>query len=105
MINVSVLVETDRQLPGLLIACGARVTTIDLGDLKALAAGTAKQPEVIVVDVRERSGIPAELAEVKRQHPSTGILVVLARLDGGLILEAMRAGASVCVADPITQEE
>jgi pilus assembly protein CpaE len=105
MINVSVLVGTDRQLPELLVACGARVTTIDLSALKALASGAAKQPEVIVVDVRERSSIPAELAEVKRQHPSTGILVVLARLDGGLILEAMRAGASECVAEPISQDE
>jgi pilus assembly protein CpaE len=105
MINVSVLVGTDRQLPELLVACGARVTTIDLAALKSLASGPAKQPDVIVVDVRERSSIPAELADVKRQHPSTGILIVLARLDGGLILEAMRAGASECLADPITQEE
>jgi CheY-like chemotaxis protein len=105
MINVSVLVGTDRKLPELLVACGARVTTIDLAALKSLASGPAKQPDVIVVDVRERSSIPAELADVKRQHPSTGILIVLARLDGGLILEAMRAGASECLADPITQEE
>ena len=49
--------------------------------------------------------MPAELAVIKRQHPATGILVVLPRLDGSLVLDAMRAGANECVADPITREE
>ena len=49
--------------------------------------------------------MPAELAVIKRQHPATGILVVLPRLEGTLILDAMRAGANECVADPITREE
>ena len=105
MMNVSVLVGTDAQLPDLLRACGAHVTTIVLADLKALAIATARQPEVVVVDLRERGAVPTEVAAVKRQHPSTGILVVLPSLDGTLILEAMRAGASECVAAPITREE
>ena len=105
MMNVSVVVGLDRQLPDLLRACGAQATAIEVGDLKALAAGQARQPEVVVVDLRDRTTMPAELAEIKRQHPSTGILVVLPRLEGSLILEAMRAGATECVAEPITREE
>ena len=49
--------------------------------------------------------MPAELVEIKRHHPSTGILVVLPHLDGTLLLQAMRAGASECVAEPITRDE
>src|SRR5262245_939321 len=105
MMNVSVLVGLDRQLPDVVKACGAQATAIDVGDLKALAAGQARQPEVIVVDLRDRTTMPAELAEIKRQHPSTGILVGLPRLEGTLILEAMRAGATECVAEPITHDE
>jgi pilus assembly protein CpaE len=105
MMNVSVLVGLDRQLPDLLRACGAQVLTIEIEDLKALAGPTVRQPDVIVVDARDRSTMPAELAVVKRQHPATGILVVLPRLEGTLILDAMRAGASECVAEPIAQEE
>src|SRR5262245_3546264 len=105
MMNVSVLVGVDKQLTDVVCACGARATAIDVADLKALAAGRARPPEVVVVDLRDRTTMPAELAEIKRQHPSTGILVVLPRLEGALILEAMRAGATECVAEPITREE
>jgi pilus assembly protein CpaE len=79
--------------------------SIEIDDLKALAEPTVQQPDVIVVDARDRSALPTELAVIKRQHPATGILVVLPRLDGALILDAMRAGANECVADPITREE
>jgi pilus assembly protein CpaE len=103
--NVSVLAGIDEQLPELLRACGAQVLSIEIDDLKALAEPTVPQPDVIVVDARDRSTMPAELALVKRQHPATGILVVLPRLDGTLILDAMRAGANECVADPITRED
>jgi pilus assembly protein CpaE len=103
--NVSVLAGVDRQLPELLVACGAQVITVEVGELAALAAPDARQPDVIVVDARERHTMPVELAIIKRQHPATGILVVLPRLEGTLILDAMRAGASECVAEPLTQEE
>jgi pilus assembly protein CpaE len=103
--NVSVVVGLDRKLPDLLRACGAQVTSIEIDDLNALAEGTVRPPDVIVVDARDLSTMPAGLSVVKRQHPATGILVVLPRLDGTLILEAMRAGANECVANPITREE
>jgi pilus assembly protein CpaE len=103
--NVSVLGGTDRQLPDLLRACGAQVTGIEIDDLKALADPAVRQPDVIVVDARDRSTMPADLAVIKHQHPATRILVVLPRLEGTLILDAMRAGANECVADPITWEE
>lgn len=103
--NVSVLIGTDRQLPEVIRACGAQITSIDFGDLKALAELSAQQPDAIVVDARDGISMPAELAVIKRQHPSTGILVVLPRLDGALVLDAMRSGASECVAEPITGEE
>ena len=92
--NVSVVVGLDRSLPDLLQACGAQVTSIEIADLKSLAEPTAQQPDVIVVDARDRSTMPGELAVIKRQHPATGILVVLPRLEGTLVLDAMRAGAN-----------
>ena len=103
--NVSVVAGADRQLPDLLRACGAQVTSIEISDLKSLAEPVARPPDVIVVDARDRRTMPAELAVIKRQHPATGILVVLPRLDGTLVLDAMRSGATECVAEPITQEE
>src|SRR5687767_1881554 len=103
--NISVLAGTDRQLPELLRVCGAQVIAIDIDDLRALAEPSARQPDVIVIDARELNTMPVELAVLKRQHPGTRILVVLPRLEGTLILDAMRAGANECVADPITRDE
>jgi pilus assembly protein CpaE len=103
--NVSVVVGLDRQLPDLLRACGAQVASIEIGDLKTLAEAAVRPPDVIVLDARDRRTLPTELAVVKRQHPVIGILVVLPRLDGTLVLDAMRSGASECVAEPITREE
>ena len=103
--NVSVLAGTDRKLPDLLRACGAQIASIEIDDLRTLAEPAARQPDVIVVDARGGITMPAELAVIKRQHPTTGILVVLPRLEGALVLDAMRSGASECVAEPITREE
>jgi pilus assembly protein CpaE len=103
--NVSVLPGSDRQLVDLVRACGVQVTIVSLDDLATLAHKTARQPSAIVVDQRERTTIPAELAALKRMHPSTGVLMVLPRLDGALVLEAMRVGANECVADPVTRDD
>lgn len=105
MMNVTVVVGLDQKLPELLRACGAQVVAIEVDDLKALSGPTVQQPDVIVVDARDRSTMPAELSVIKRQHPATGVLVVLRRLDGALVVDAMRAGAGECVAEPITREE
>ena len=56
--NVTVLAGLDRQLPELLTACGAQVLTIEVEDLVALAEPTVRQPDVIVVDARERHTMP-----------------------------------------------
>jgi pilus assembly protein CpaE len=105
MMNVTVVVGLDQKLPDHLRACGAQVIAIGIDDLKALVDPTVPQPDVLVVDARDRTAMPTELAAVKRQHQATPILVVLPRLDGTLVLDAMRAGASECVAEPLTREE
>ena len=55
---------------------------------------------MLVVDLREQRQIPPALALLKRQHPTTGVLLVASQLDPALMLEAMRAGVNECVTDP-----
>jgi pilus assembly protein CpaE len=43
------------------------------------------------------------MAAVKRQHPATGFLVVASQSDPAVLLEAMRAGATEFLQEPITQ--
>src|SRR5687768_17856962 len=42
------------------------------------------------------------VAALKRQHPTTSVLLVATSLDQALMLEAMRAGVNECVAEPLT---
>ena len=60
---------------------------------------------VLVLDLRDDQQFPPALAQLKRQHPTTGVLLVVSQLDPALMLEAMRAGVNECVADPVTVPE
>jgi len=102
--NVSLLATSDPQLEEMLRACGASVTTITLEGLTALATA-ARQPDAVVLDLRDRGAIPAALTALKRQHPTTGVLMIMPRLDAAVMLEAMRAGVNECVADPLTRDD
>jgi len=100
--EVLVVDPLDRELEQLLGECGMRATRGSAAELTALAHPSAKQPHVVIVDTRGARAIPASMAAVKRQHPATGVLVVAAESDPSVLLEAMRAGATEFVHEPIT---
>jgi pilus assembly protein CpaE len=100
--NVIICGSTDRQLEELLQGGQIRVRSVGLADLLALAQPSAPQPDVVVLDIRDSSGLPGTLNALRRQHPTTGIVIVAARLDPMLMLDAMRAGVSEWVANPVT---
>ena len=100
--EVLVVDPLDRQLEQFLNACGMRTTRSSAGELAALAHPSAPQPHVIVVDTRGARAIPSSMAAVKRQHPEVGFLVVASESDPTVLIEAMRAGASEFVQEPIT---
>src|SRR5262245_29151462 len=73
--------------------------------IASLAHANAAQPAVLVVDLRDQQEFPNELALVKRQHPTTSVLLVVSALDPGLMLEAMRAGVSEVIPHPVSEAE
>ena len=73
--------------------------------LSSLAHSSAPQPTVLVVDIRDTQLFPLELGAFRRQHPTTGVLLVVASLEPNLMLEAMRAGVNELIADPLTESE
>jgi pilus assembly protein CpaE len=104
-LNITLVGSNDRQLEELLKASNARVRHVAVSDLLALAQPSATQPDVVVLDIRESSSLPPTLTTLRRQHPSTGVVIVAARMDPALMLEAMRAGVNEWVADPVTAAE
>ena len=74
-------------------------------ELAAIAQPGRKQPDVLVLDLRGHAHLPAALPILKRQHPSTGVLIVADRLEPALLLEAMRAGVTEVVSAPLVAND
>jgi pilus assembly protein CpaE len=102
-LKVTVVGSQDRDLDAVLKACGGTPAFVPIAELAALAQPNAKQPDLVILDLRAAAGVPPGLAALKRQHATTSVIIVAKSLDPELILSVMRAGANECLAEPITQ--
>lgn len=100
--HVILVGSTDRELTHTLQAAGVTVTTAPA--LSALRF-TASGPQILVVDVRNERAIPEALASVRRDHPTIGIILVAARPDPALLMDAIRAGINELVAEPLHEAD
>jgi pilus assembly protein CpaE len=103
--NVYVVGPVNRQLEQLLHASGYRTTVIPHDGLTGLCAQSALHADIVVLDVRERAAVPPSVALLKRQHPLVGVVIVAPTLDPKLMLDAMRAGVTEFVTEPLTHGE
>jgi pilus assembly protein CpaE len=93
----------DARLEEALRSAGFKTTRLALADLVECARA-AKAPAGLVVDLRGLHQLPAGVAAFRRQNASTGIVLVLSSLEPHLMLEAMRAGVTECVSEPLTAQ-
>jgi pilus assembly protein CpaE len=100
-LTVSLAGARDRHIEELLLTAGVRVTPLKIDELAALAQPSAVQPSLVIVDLRERPVLPPPVAMIRRQHPTTGVVIVAAALEPALMLEAMRAGVTELVTVPL----
>src|SRR5262245_16275226 len=100
--EVLIVDPLNRELEVLLSTSGIHASRASAAALSGLAQPTAVCPEVVLVDTRATRAIPASMAAVKRQHPAIGFIVVASESDPALLLEAMRAGATEFLPEPIT---
>ena len=105
MISVTLLGGRDRQIEDMLSGSKIRLRAGTEEELAQLAHANAAQPHAIILDLREQSALPAALAAIKRHHPSTGVVIVASRLDPTLMLDAMRAGVTEWIVEPLTQSD
>jgi pilus assembly protein CpaE len=99
------LATSDAKLRQLIPDTGMSCSVVARDALSALAQPGAAQPAVLIVDLRGETGIPTTLPMLKRNHPATGVLLVATTLDPALMLEAMRAGVSEFVTEPLSASE
>lgn len=101
MIHVAI-VTSDTRLEERLRGAGFKASRLDPQSLSMPAVSTS--PAVLLVDVRGHASLPAGLAAFRKQHPSSGVVLVASTLDPQLMLEAMRVGVNECVQEPVTTE-
>jgi pilus assembly protein CpaE len=102
VISVTLIGGRDRQIQEMLSGSKLRLRAGTEGDLVQLSQPNAAQPHAIILDLREQSALPGALVAVKRHHPNTGVVIVASKLDPTLMLEAMRAGVTEWIVDPLT---
>jgi len=102
-VNQIAILTTDDRLVELLRTSGLKAGRIDATELAGYARAS-EAPQVLVVDARGRDQLPGGLSAFRRQHPSAGAVLVVSSLDPRLMLEAMRAGVTECVAEPLTAQ-
>ena len=105
MVTQTILVSADQELASMLEALSMRVTMTTISGLETWADPTASQPNVIVLDLRDRTDIPELVAAQKRAHPSTPVVIVASSLDPTLMLQALRVGVNECVTAPVSQAD
>lgn len=103
--DVAVVDARDREIEHLTAASGMRTRVLSMEDLSSLVSPSARQPDVVLLDLRGGRALPASIAALRRNHPGTGVLIVASSLDPALMLEAMRAGVTECVPEPFSNSD
>jgi pilus assembly protein CpaE len=101
--TVGIVGGADRQVEELVRAAGMRPVVLQADQIASSTRPLTTMPDVIVVDVRADRHLLAVISSIKRRYPSMGVAIVVPSLDPELMLEAMRAGVSECISEPLTQ--
>jgi pilus assembly protein CpaE len=101
--TVGLIGAKDRQIEDLIRQAGMRPLALQAEDLASARGALSATPDVVVVDVRSDRTLLSAIAGIKRRHPSMGVAIIVPALEPELMLQAMRAGVTECVADPVTR--
>jgi pilus assembly protein CpaE len=102
VIQVAVL-SNDTRLEEALRSAGLMAGRIGLDGL-ATTGRDESAPAALVVDIRGERQLPPGLAAFRKQNSGTGIVLIASSLDPHMMLEAMRAGVTECLQDPVTPQ-
>jgi hypothetical protein len=67
VIAVTLVAPKDGELEALILKSAMQVTQVDAAALAALAAPAARQPDVVVLDVRGTTDLPPVIPALRRQ--------------------------------------
>jgi hypothetical protein len=87
---VTIVGSPDRELLAALRDSGFRTAEASFADVPLIHPAGAKGPDAFVFDVRGNSGLPKDVATIRRNFPGAGAVVVASSLDPVGMLDAMR---------------
>ncbi len=93
-ISVTIVGSGDQELVAALRHRGFRASHVTLADLDSAHAAGSKGPDAFVFDIRGMERLPREVAHVKRQFATSGVVIVAPALEPTAMLEAMRMGVN-----------
>ena len=100
--NVLVTGSRDPHVLSALRERQFRPVPVDLADVPRL---TGQEPDAVVIDIRSLDGLPRELAGMRRQFPTAGLVILARTADSAALLEAMRMGINEWIAEPLLDDE
>jgi pilus assembly protein CpaE len=103
--SIALIGAGGRQLEQLLRATGLTVVTWTEEELAEKSQQGSQATDIVMLDVREQTRLPASLEPFSRQHPSVPVVLLLSSFDPTIMIEAMRAGVKECLRDPVTAED
>ena len=104
-IDVAIIGTDTKELEALLRSSAFRLATAPVSDLLRLAQPGSKPPRAIVLDIHELAELPPALGLLRKEHPSTGVVILAATADPTMMLAAMRAGVTEWLALPVTRQD
>jgi pilus assembly protein CpaE len=96
------IVSSDPRLEELLKPSGLTTTRFARDSWSSGSLEAA--PASLLLDVRGLPQLPAALTLFRRNYAATPVVLITSSLDGQMMLEAMRAGVSECVVEPLTSQ-
>ena len=102
---VTIIGNGEERLLELLRSVSPQVSILPALDHLLTGQSSVKYPDLLVLDTRDQPGIPAALAVLRRAHPHVGVIVVAPTLDPAMMLDAMRAGVSEFLTEPLNPED
>ena len=105
VVAITIVGSRDPRLEELIRSSGLVTATSWVADISTVVDAHAAPPDVVLIDVRKLGYVPSELPLLKKQHPAMNLMLLMSSLDAAVVLQAMRAGVTECIAEPFVQTE
>ena len=100
--TVGIIGSGDRRLEDALRDAGVRTVVLPSDYLSATSRNTTAAPDAVLVDIRNDRSVLSSVGAIKRRFPALGVAIVVSALEPEVMLEAMRAGVTEVLPEPVT---